>query len=142
MQMAGRMPAVLGRRACAVLAAVSAVLHLTMLGQAGSAVVAGLIAAMALTCLFCGFELWRDGSLRSWCLVGVMSLAMVAAHLSFPAHQHGGGPAVSAPPAEQMDVLMGLATTVSLAEAVVAAVVLWVATRRRAAALSTASARM
>lgn len=120
--------ALCGRRVCAVLAVASAVLHLLMLGHAGSAVLAVLIAAMALTCLFCGYELWRGGSLRIWCIVGVMSLAMVGAHLSLPDHQHGNAPG---PPAEPMSALMGLATTVSLAEAVIAAVVLWVATRRR-----------
>jgi len=126
--------ALCGRRLCAVLAVLSAVLHLTMLGHASSAVLAVLIAAMALTCLFCGYELWRAGSLRIWCLVGVMSLAMVAAHLSLPAHQHGRAP-IPGPPAESMSMLMGLATTVSLTEAVIAAAVLWVVTRRRAAGL-------
>ncbi|MGK2865298.1 MAG: hypothetical protein ACSLFA_01450 [Mycobacterium sp.] len=121
--------ALCGRRVCAVLAVASAVLHLLMLGHAGSAVLAVLIAAMALTCLFCGYELWRAGSLRIWCIVGVMSLAMVGAHLSIPSLQHGDA---LGPPAEPMSALMGLATTVSLAEAVIAAVVLWVATRRRA----------
>lgn len=122
--------AVCGRRVCAALAVASAVLHLAMLGQAGSVLLTVLIAAMALTCLFCGYELWRGGSLRIWCLVGVMSLAMVGAHLSMPGHRHGD-PQI-APSAEPMSALMGLATTVSLGEAVIAAVVLWVATRRRA----------
>lgn len=126
--------AVLGRRTCALLAVLSAVLHLTMLGHASSAVVAVLIAAMASVCLFCGYELWRAGSLRTWCVVGVMSLAMVAAHLSLPGHRHAEQP-VSAPAAEPMSMLMGLATTVSLAEAIIAGVVLWMATRRRAAGL-------
>lgn len=124
-----------GRRACAVLAVLSAVLHLTMLGHASSAVLAVLIAAMASVCLFCGYELWRAGSLRSWCLVGVMSLAMVAAHLSLPGHRHGDQPPVAGPPAQSMNALMGVATTVSLVEAVIAAAVLWVLTRRRAAGL-------
>jgi hypothetical protein len=122
--------AVCGRRVCAVLAVVSAVLHLTMLDRASSALLAVLIAAMALTCLFCGYELWRGGSPRIWCLVGVMSLAMVGAHLLMSGHQHGN-PSMT-PRAEPMSALMGVATTVSLTEAVVAAVVLWMATRRRA----------
>lgn len=142
MHTAGRLPAVLGRRVCAVLAVVSAVLHLSMLGHASSVVLAVLVAAMASACLFCGYELWRGGSLRIWCLVGVMSLAMVAAHLSIPGHRHGDPPGVSGPPAEPMSVLMGLATTVSLIEAVIAAVVLWVVTRRRGPNWSEASARM
>lgn len=127
--------AVCGRRVCAVLAVASAVLHLMMLGQAGSVVLAALIAAMALTCLFCGYELWRGGSLRIWCVVGVMSLVMVGAHWSIPGHQHGNARTASGASAEPMSALMGLATTVSLAEAVIAAVVLWVATRRRIADL-------
>ena len=127
--------ALCGRRLCAVLAVLSAVLHLTMLGHASSAVLAVLIAAMASVCLFCGYELWRAASLRIWCLVGVMSLAMVAAHLSLPGHQHAEQPAASGPPAESMSMLMGLATTVSLAEAVIAAAVLWFVTRRRSAEL-------
>lgn len=135
MHAAGHMPAVFGRRVCAVLAVASAVLHLAMLGHASSAVVAVLIAAMASVCLFCGYELWRAGSMRIWCLVGVMSLAMVAAHLSLPGHRHDEQPAIAGPPAESMSMLMGVATTVSLAEAVIAAAVLWVVTRRRAAGL-------
>jgi hypothetical protein len=125
--------AVCGRRVCAALAVASAVLHLAMLGRGAGVLLSMLIAVMALTCLFCGYELWRGGSLRIWCLVGVMSLAMVGAHLSIPGHQHGNPS--TAPSAEPMDALMGLATTVSLTEAVIAAVVLWVATRRRAADL-------
>lgn len=127
--------ALYGRRACALLAVLSAVLHLSMLGQASSAVLAVLTAAMASVCLFCGYELWRAGSLRNWCLVGVMSLAMVAAHLSLPGHRHAEQPAISGPPAQSMNALMGVATTVSLVEAVIAAAVLWVLTRRRAAGL-------
>ncbi|MGK2855145.1 MAG: hypothetical protein ACSLE3_13765 [Microbacteriaceae bacterium] len=134
--------AVLGRRVCALLAVASAVLHLMMLGDAGNIVLAVLIAAMALTCLFCGYELWRGGSLRTWCVVGVMSLAMVGAHWSLPSHQHGDVSTAAGPSAEPMGALMGLATTVSLTEAVIAAVVLWVATRHRGPDWSEASARM
>ncbi len=120
---------------CAVLAAFSAVLHLTMLGHASNAVVAVLIVAMALTRLFCGYELRRAGSLRIWCPVGVVSLGMVAAHLSLPDHRHGEQPAFLGPPAESMSVVMGLDTTVALAEPVVAVAVLWVVSRCRSVGL-------
>lgn len=123
--------AVLGRRLCAVLAATSAALHLAMLGHAGHLILGALITAMALMCLYCGYELWRGGSLRTWCVVAVMSLAMVGAHWSVPDHQHGA-PTLQAEP---VSALMGVATTVALAEAAIAAVVLFVATRRRAADL-------
>ncbi|MGW0159477.1 hypothetical protein ACWDUN_09155 [Mycobacterium sp. NPDC003323] len=121
--------AVCGRRVCAVLAVISAVLHLAMLGHAGSVLLAAAIAAMALTCLFCGFELWRGGSVRTWCVVAVMSLAMVGVHWSVPSHSHG---AVDLP-VEPMSALMVVATTVSVIEAVTATAVLWVLTRRRGA---------
>ena len=123
--------ATLGRRVCAVLAAGSAVLHLMMLGHTGNPVLGAVIAAMALVCLYCGYELWRGGALRTWCVVAVMNLAMIGAHWSLPQHGHGE---VSLH-AEPVSALMGVATTVSLAEAVIAAAVLTVATRRRAARL-------
>ena len=120
--------AVLGRRACAVAAAGSAVLHALMLGHAGSPVVALFVAAMAVACLFCACELWRAGSQRVWCLVAVMNLVMVGLHMGGPGHQHGqvvvAGPAPMTP-------LMTVATGVALAEAVVAATVLCVLTWRR-----------
>ena len=53
--------AVLGRRLCAVLAVMSAMLHLAMLGHAGNAALTVGITAMALACLYCGYELWRVG---------------------------------------------------------------------------------
>jgi hypothetical protein len=53
---------------------------------------------------------------------------MIAVHWSMPAHHHGT-PVMS--PAEPMPALMGLATTVSLTEAVIATAVLYALTRRR-----------
>jgi hypothetical protein len=105
--------AVLGRRTCAVVAAGSAALHVAMTGHAVSPVIGALTVAMAIVCLFCAYELWRGCQVRTWSVVAMMNLAMIAAHWSIPA-------------------LMGLATTVSLAEAAVATVVLFVLTRRSA----------
>ncbi|MCV7430632.1 hypothetical protein H7K31_03510 [Mycolicibacterium bacteremicum] len=118
----------LGRRLCAVLAVMSAMLHLAMLGHAGNAALTVGITAMALACLYCGYELWRGGSLRIWCAVAVMSLAMVGAHWSLPGHRHG---AVVESAAAPVGALMAVATAVSLAEAAIATIVLFVLTRRR-----------
>ena len=120
--------AVLGRRACAVLAASSAVLHGVMVGDAGPAAVAVLVVVMAIACLYCARELWMMGSPRTWCVVAVMNLAMVAVHWSMPGHHHGP---VVATGASSMSTLMVLATTISVVEAVIATTVLWIQTRRR-----------
>lgn len=123
--------AVLGRRTCAVVAAGSAALHVAMTGHAVSPVIGALIVAMAIVCLLCAYELWRGCRVRTWSVVAIMNLAMIAVHWSIPAHHHQGAP--SAPGyADSMPALMGLATTVSLAEAAVATVVLFVLTRRTA----------
>ncbi len=89
-------------------------------------VVAVLIVAMAAACLMCAYELWRGCGVRTWCVVAVMNLAMIAVHWSMPTHHHGA----AAP--EQVSGLMTVATTVSLIEAGVATAVLYVLTRRRA----------
>ena len=126
--------AIVGRRACAAVAALSAVLHGTMVGHAGSPVVAVLIVAMAVACLYCARELWTAGTPRAWCIVAVMNLAMVAAHLSMPAHHHGQAAVVGEP--SPMSTLMAVATSVSVIEAAVATAVLWVQTRRRVVTLA------
>src|ERR1700712_3754802 len=108
-----RASAVFGRRACAVLAATSAMLHGAMVGDAGNAVLAVLIVGMAVACLYCAKELWAGGSPRVWCVVAVMNLAMVAVHWSMPEHHHGQavtiGPVASAP-MTTMSTLMVVAT--------------------------------
>jgi hypothetical protein len=126
--------AVLGRRACAVLAASSAVLHAAMVGDVGKAAVAVLVVAMALACLYCARELWVAGSPRAWCIVAVMNLGMIAVHWSMPAHHHGQPLAVGQP--SPMSTLMVIATSISVLEAAIATVVLWVMTRRRALTLA------
>lgn len=129
--------AILGRRGCAVLAATSAVLHALMVGDAGNAVVAILIVGMAAACLYCARELWTASSPRVWVVVAVMNLGMVAVHWSMPGHHHGQ--AVVAAGSTTMSTLMAVATTISLAEAAIATVVLWVQTRSRAASFSLAA---
>ncbi len=130
--------AVLGRRSCAVLAVTSAVLHVLMVGDAGNAIVAVLIVGMAVACLYCARELWTAGSPRVWVVVAVMNLGMIAVHWSMPGHHHGQAvtlaPVTSA--AGAMSTLMVVATTISVAEAAIATVVLWVQSRRRAIMLA------
>jgi hypothetical protein len=124
--------AVLGRRASAVLAAFSAGLHALMIGHVDNLAVAGLVVAMVVACLYCARDLWSSGSLRSWCVVAVMSLAMVAIHWSVP-ECHPGTVAGSATPASTW---MITASSVALAEAAIATAVLFYRTRDRAVALS------
>lgn len=124
-----RTSVVLGRRACALVAVGSATVHGLMLGHAGNPVVAVLVVAMMVACLFCARELWTAGPPRAWCVVAVMNLGMVAVHWSLPAHHHGAAATTAA--TIPTPTLMTVATTVSLTEAAVATVVLWVQTRHR-----------
>jgi hypothetical protein len=117
----------LGRRACAVLALSSAGLHAAMLGHASNVLVGGLLAAMIVACVYCARDLWLRGSLRAWCVVGLMNIAMIAVHMPMPAHHHGMHAAMG-----QQSTLMGLATAIAALEAVVAMAVLYCRTRRNA----------
>lgn len=99
-----------------------------MIVHADSPVLAALIIAMAGACLFCAYEMWRACGARTWVVVAVMNLAMVAAHWSMPVHHHG---TQSPLPDQSMPALMGLATVVSFIEAMIAAAVLYSITRRR-----------
>jgi NADH:ubiquinone oxidoreductase subunit K len=120
--------AVYGRRACAALALTSAGLHAAMLGHASNAVAGGLLAAMIVACVYCARDLWLRGTLRAWCLVGLMNIAMIAVHLPPPAHHHGMHSAT----AGQQSTLMALATAIAAVEAAVAVAVLYYRTRRHA----------
>jgi vacuolar-type H+-ATPase subunit I/STV1 len=131
--------AVLGRRACAVLAATSAVLHGVMVGDAGNPVIAVLVLGMAVACLYCAKELWTAGSPRVWCIVAVMNLGMIAVHWSMPGHHHGQAVALSAAPVTSMSTLMVVATSISVVEAIIATAVLWAQTRSRASSLALAA---
>jgi hypothetical protein len=132
--MSARWPAtsaVIGRRACAVLAACSAVLHGIMVGHAGNVVTAVVILAMMVTCLYCARDLWVVGSLRAWGLVAVMNLGMIVVHCSMPAHQHGT-PLTRDVAVAQPSTVMTLAIAISAVEIVVATVVLYHHARDRA----------
>jgi NADH:ubiquinone oxidoreductase subunit K len=118
---------VLGRRACAALALGSAGLHAAMLGHASNVVAGGLLAAMIVACVYCARDLWQRGTLRAWCVVGLMNIAMIAVHLPPPAHHHGMHAA-----AGQQSTLMGLATTIAAIEVTVAIAVLYYRTRGNA----------
>ena len=120
-------PATLGRRACAVLAAASAVLHAFMLTHAVNTAMAVLMVAMVVGCLYCARDLWLRGTLRTWCVVALMNLAMIALHLPAPVHHHVAGAAT----AQQQSTIMALATGLSLVEVGLAAGVLWFRTRRQ-----------
>src|SRR5262245_50506605 len=111
---------VLGRRACAVLALSSAGLHAAMLGHASNVVAGALLTAMIVACVYCARDLWMRGTLRAWCVVGLMNIAMIAVHMPMPAHHHGMGAAAMGP----QSTLMGLATTIAAVEVTVAMAVL------------------
>jgi hypothetical protein len=129
-------PAVLGRRACAALAAFSAGLHGLMVGETGNLVVGGIVLAMAAACLYCARELWVGSTVRAWCLVALMNLGMIAIHWSAPGC-HPAAASVSPAQASMMppSTLMLTATAVAAVEAVIATIVLSVMTRGRAATL-------
>jgi hypothetical protein len=125
--------AVLGRRAFALVAVGSAVVHGLMLGRTSSAVLAVLVIAMAAACLYCARDLWTASSTRAWCVVAVMNLGMVAVHWSAPGHHHAD--VVNLAAAIPASTLMTVATTLSVFEAAVATAVLWVHSRGRAVSL-------
>jgi hypothetical protein len=124
---------IVGRRACALLAAVSAGLHAVMLGHASNAISAALLAVMITACLFCAWELWREGTVRAWVVVALMNLAMIAVHLPAPAHAHHGV-APAGPPTPS--TLMATATLLAVIEVLAAAVALYVVSRGRTVEIS------
>jgi hypothetical protein len=121
--------AVYGRRACAALAACSAVLHGITLVPATNIAATALTVAMLAVCLYCARDLWLSGTLRTWVLVALMNLAMIAIHAPVsPAHHHGGGGVTAAAPAHHSTV-MTLATVLAAVDVVVAAAVVYHRTR-------------
>jgi hypothetical protein len=115
----------LGRRACAALALSSAGLHAAMLGHVSNVVAGVLLAAMIVACVYCARDLWLRGTLRAWCVVGLMNIAMIAVHLPMPDHHH----AMQMGSMGQQSTVMGLATGVAALEVVVAMAVLYYRTR-------------
>ncbi|MCW2630217.1 hypothetical protein [Mycobacterium sp.] len=128
---------VFGRRACAVLALSSAGLHAAMLGHASNVVAGLLLAAMIAACVYCARDLWLRGTLRAWCVVGLMNIAMIAVHLPAPSHHHGLHTATTG----QQSTLMGLATLVAAVEVAAAVAVLSYRTRGHAQLISGKPAR-
>jgi hypothetical protein len=119
---------VLGRRACALLAACSAVLHGISLDHVTNIAAMALMVAMLVACLYCARDLWLRGTQRGWVLVALMNFAMIAVHLpASSAHHHGGGLAATAPMPES--TVMTLATALAAVEVTVAAAVLYYRTR-------------
>ena len=133
-----RMSAVVGRRACAALAACSAALHAVLLGHAANPAVGLVMATMIVACLYCARDLWLHGTLRAWCVVALMNLAMIALHLPAPGHHHDG-----ATPAAVGDgsMVMAAATLIAVIEAAAAAGVLYYRTRGRMVEVSGRSVR-
>jgi hypothetical protein len=120
--------AVVGRRACALLAATSAVLHGVSLAHATNVVATVLMVAMIAGCLYCARDLWRHGTQRGWVLVASMNFAMIAIHLPMPAQHHHPTGLGAALPAHDSTVMV-LATALAAVEVTVAAAVLYYRTR-------------
>ena len=134
--------AVLGRRACALVAVGSAAVHALMLGRSENPALAVLVVAMMGACLYCARDLWTVGSSRAWCLVAVMNLGMIAVHWSAPGHRHTGviSTVLIGTGVPTASTLMTVATSLSVLEATAAAAVLYVQSRRRAVSLANSSA--
>ncbi|WP_460744014.1 hypothetical protein [Nesterenkonia halophila] len=128
------------RRSAAVLAGVSALLHLVMIGH-GSTPAGLLMVGMAALCLPCAVHLWRSATVRAWAAVGAMNAGMLLVHgamMRSAAGGHAVGDMVSAgadAPLMLHEVLMFGATVLSGTEVVLAGVGLAaeVFRRRRAA---------
>ena len=84
-----RVGPVLGRRACAALALSFGGSARRDAGPCVERRGRGLLAAMIVACVYCARDLWLRGTLRAWCVVGLMNIAMIAVHLPMPAHHHG-----------------------------------------------------
>lgn len=123
--------AVFGRRVCAVFAMASALLHGVMAGGHMMAVAVAVV--MAAVCVVCARELWIAPTTRTWALIAVMNLAMIAVHLPASAsHQHGG---VVTMTAGHPSAVMALATAIAAIEVAAAAAVLYRRSRGQARAL-------
>jgi hypothetical protein len=110
-----------GRRACALLAASSAVLHTLSLGHASNLAMALVMVGMIAACLFCAHDLWTRGTSRAWVLVATMNVAMIALHMPTASHRHGDVTAGSAP---ALPAAMAVATVIAVVEVIVAVAVL------------------
>jgi nicotinamide riboside transporter PnuC len=130
--------AVVGRRACALLAACSAVLHGITILHAAESAAAVLMVGMAAACLYCARELWVQGELRTWVLVAIMNIAMIGMHAPFASgHQHGG--VAVAAMAMHPSGVMTLATALAAVEAVIATAVVYQRSRHNRVAVAEAA---
>jgi hypothetical protein len=114
----------------------SAIVHGLMLGSSTNPALAVLVVTMMGACLYCARDLWTVGSSRAWCLVAVMSLAMIAVHWGAPGHHHTSVIGTGAP----TSTLMTVATTLSVLEAAAATAVLYVQSRGRGVSSASPSA--
>ena len=131
---------VVGRRACASVAACSAVLHAITTTHTHTAAAAVVMAAMAIACLYCACDLWAKDALRTWVWVAVMNLAMIALHApGGSGHQHGGRSAAavtSIPPS----TVMTAATALAVMEAAIATAVVYQRSRHNRLVVARAGA--
>jgi hypothetical protein len=123
-----------------------------MLGRSTNPVLAILVVAMVVACLYCARDLWTMGSSRAWCLVAVMNLGMIAVHWSVhspvaslasaPGHHHTGviSTVLIGTGVPTTSTLMTVATSLSVLEAAAATAVLYVKSRGRAVSLANRSA--
>ncbi|MFW0797083.1 hypothetical protein AAFP30_24990 [Gordonia sp. CPCC 205515] len=127
MMIATRTLAVVGRRACAALALTSGALHVAVALSGAWMPMTAVTVGMALMCGLCAWHLWRGPDLRAWCAVAMMSLAMIATHLSV------GGCHVpqtaQASDAGSPSALMTAAIGIAVVEALVAVAVIFGRTR-------------
>ncbi|MEU3474355.1 hypothetical protein [Rhodococcus sp. NPDC006774] len=107
-------------RCAAALAVTSAVLHLRM--GIGSAI-GVVVAAMAVVCLLCAADLWRSTNNRPWVVMAAASAVMLLAHASGPTGHHQ---AVVTDSVSEVSA----ASIVAVVELTLAAVVVFVRTRR------------
>jgi hypothetical protein len=130
--------AVVGRRACALLAACSAVLHGITVPHTEHPAAAVVMVGMAAACLYCARELWVQGELRTWLLVAIMNIAMTGMHTPFASgHQHGG--VAVAALAMHPSGVMTLATALAAVEAVIATAVVYQRSRCNRVAVAEAA---
>ncbi|WP_186628768.1 hypothetical protein [Rhodococcus sp. BP22] len=116
-------------RVGSMLAVLSAVVHLFGLAGHGTAQT-GIIAVMAVGCLYCAKHLWSRPRTRDWALVATMSIGMIAIHqnMSMPgghAGHHGDG---SATPSAISMPMPSAAILIACVEALFATTVLFATT--------------
>jgi hypothetical protein len=119
---------IVGRRACATVAAGSALLHGISLVDEASPAVSAVTMTMLAACLYCARDLWVHATLRAWVTVALMNLAMIAIHMpAVSGHRHGAG--VGTTPPMHLSTAMTAATWLALAEVTAATAVLLYRTR-------------